>query len=150
MQQLREAHLRFGGGGGGIVSHEFTLDELGLAGTDDWEGYDYMVLEIRSSTPQRFLLGIDTDNGLHEKRTHVLPKAWVRLCIPLDYYREKPRPSNDLASTVNKPQNGVGFQHIEGLYIAEVLGEGIRITGRPNSRRVTANWGSGHCAMFAI
>ena len=42
------------------------------------------------------------------------------------------------------------FQHIEGLYIAEVLGEGIRITGRPNSRRVTANWGSGHCAQFAI
>ena len=40
--------------------------------------------------------------------------------------------------------------HIEGLYIAEVLGEGIRITGRPNSRRVTANWGSGHCAQFAI
>ena len=42
------------------------------------------------------------------------------------------------------------FQHIEGLYIAEVPGEGIRITGRPNSRRVTANWGSGHCAQFAI
>lgn len=35
----------------------------------------------------------------------------------------------------------IRFQHIEGLYIAEVLGEGIRITGRPNSRRVTANWG---------
>lgn len=44
----------------------------------------------------------------------------------------------------------IRFQHIEGLYIAEVLGEGIRITGRPNSRCVTANWGSGHCAMFAI
>lgn len=44
----------------------------------------------------------------------------------------------------------IRFQHIEGLYIAEVLGEGIRITGRPSSRRVTANWGSGHCAMFAI
>ena len=44
----------------------------------------------------------------------------------------------------------IRFQHIEGLYIAEVPGEGIRITGRPNSRRVTANWGSGHCAQFAI
>ena len=44
----------------------------------------------------------------------------------------------------------IRFQHIEGLYIAEVLGEGIRITGRPNSRRITANWGSGHCAQFAI
>ena len=44
----------------------------------------------------------------------------------------------------------IRFQHIEGLYIAEVPGEGIRITGRPNSQRVTANWGSGHCAQFAI
>lgn len=44
----------------------------------------------------------------------------------------------------------IRFQHIEGLYIAEVPGEGIRITGRPNSRRVTANWGSGHCAQFLL
>lgn len=108
--------------------HEFTLGELGLEGVDDWEGYRYMVLEIRSSTAQRFLLGIDTDNGLHEKRTHVLPGAWVRLCIPLDYYREKPKPSNDLAATVNKPMNGVGFQHVEGGTVGPLTGvKGIGI-----------------------
>ena len=37
----------------------------------------------------------------------------------------------------------IRFQHIEGLYIAEVLGEGIRITGRPNSRRVTETGAAG-------
>lgn len=105
-----------------IDSHEFSLKEIGVTGIDDWEDYDYMVLEIKSSTAQRFLLGIDTDNGLHEKRTHVLPGAWVRLCIPLDYYREKPQPSNDLAATVNKPQNGVGFQHIEGGTVGPLTG----------------------------
>ena len=89
---------------------------------DNWEGYNYMVLEIRSSTAQRFLLGIDTDNGLHEKRTHVLPGAWVKLCIPLDYYRQKPTPGGDLAATVNKPQNGVGFQHIEGGSVGPLTG----------------------------
>ena len=105
-----------------IDFHEFTLAELGLKGVDNWEDYTYMVLEIRSSTAQRFLLGIHTDNGIHEKRTHVLPKAWVRLCIPLEYYREKPKPAGDLAATVNKPQNGVGFQHIEGGTVGPLTG----------------------------
>jgi hypothetical protein len=105
-----------------IDFHEFSLEDLGLGNIDNWDTYQFLVLEIRSSTAQRFLLGIDTDNGLHEKRTHVLPKAWVRLCIPLDYYREKPRPSNDLAATVNKPQNGVGFQHIEGGTVGPLTG----------------------------
>lgn len=102
--------------------HEFSLAQLGLEGVDNWEDYQYMILEIKSSTAQRFLLGIDTDNGLHEKRTHVLPGAWVRLCIPLDYYRQKPTPSSDLAATVNKPQNGVGFQHIEGGSVGPLTG----------------------------
>ena len=106
----------------GVDFHEFSLAELGLKGVDDWEGDDYMVLEIRSSTAQRFLLGIDCASGLHEKRTHVLPGAWVRLCIPLEYYREKPKPAGDLAATVNKPQNGVGFQHIEGGTVGPLTG----------------------------
>lgn len=111
-----------------IDFHEFSIKDLGLAGIENWEPYKYMILEIRSSTAQRFLLGIDTDNGLHEKRTHVLPQAWVKLCIPLEYYREKPKPSNDLAATVNKPQNGVGFQHIEGGSVGPLTGvKGVSI-----------------------
>lgn len=105
-----------------IDSYEFPLAKLGENMPDNWEDYDYMVIEIKSSTAQRFLLGIDTDNGLHEKRTHVLPQAWVRLCIPLDYYRQKPTPGSDLAATVNKPQNGVGFQHIEGGTVGPLTG----------------------------
>jgi hypothetical protein len=114
----------------GVVSHtfdssqsidafEFTIDELNLP--SDWEAYDYLVLEIRSSTAQRFLMGIDTDNGLHEKRTHLMPQAWLRVSFPLEYYREKPRPSGSLASTVNKPR-GVAFQHIEGGTVGPLTG----------------------------
>jgi hypothetical protein len=103
-----------------IDSHEFTRKELGDLPAD-WEPYRYLVLEIRSSTAQRFLLGIDTDNGLHEKRTHLMPGAWLRVSFPLEYYREKPRPSTDLAATVNKPL-GVGFQHIEGGTVGPLTG----------------------------
>lgn len=103
-----------------VEARQFSLDELGGLPAD-WEGYDYLVLEIRVSTAQRFLLGIETDNGLHEKRTHLMPGAWLRVSLPLEYYREKPRPSTDLAATVNKPL-GVGFQHIEGGTVGPLTG----------------------------
>jgi hypothetical protein len=104
-----------------IDSHEFSLGELGKDFPVNWEDYKYLVLEIKSSTAQRFLLGIDADSGLYEKRTHVFPKAWVRLSIPLEYFREKPRPGNGLAATVNKPLT-VGFMHIEGGMVGPLTG----------------------------
>ena len=103
-----------------IDVHEFSLKELNI-GTDNWESYNFLVLEIKSSTAQRFLLGINTDNGLHEKRTHLMPQAWVQISLPLEFFREKPRPSNDLAATVNKPMR-VGFQHIEGGTVGPLTG----------------------------
>lgn len=104
-----------------IDSHEFPIKVLGDNIPENWQDFNYLVLEMKSSTAQRFLLGINTDNGLHEKRTHVFPKAWVRLSIPLEYFREKPRPGNGLAATVNKPLT-VGFMHIEGGTVGPLTG----------------------------
>jgi hypothetical protein len=104
-----------------IASAYFPLEQLGPDMPADWEAYEYLVLEIRSSSAQRFLLGIDTDNGLHEKRTHIFPKVWVRLSVPLDYFRSKPEPSRDLAATVNRPLT-VGFMHIEGGTVGPLTG----------------------------
>lgn len=104
-----------------IDSVELALKVLGPDFADNWEEFNYLVLEMRASTAQRFLLGIDTDNGLHEKRTHVFPQAWIRLSVPLEYFREKPRPANDLAATVNKPLT-VGFMHIEGGSVGPLTG----------------------------
>ena len=70
---------------GHVASVRIPLRQLGRDLPSDWEPYDYMVLEMRTSTAQRFLLGIETDSAIHEKRTHLLPKAWVRVSIPLAY-----------------------------------------------------------------
>ena len=97
---------------------------LGKLGRDlpaDWESYHFLVLELKSSSAQRFLLGIDTDNGLHEKRTHVFPEAWLRLSVPLAYFRSRPEPGRDLAATVNKPLT-VGFMHVEGGTVGPLTG----------------------------
>lgn len=96
-----------------VSSVLIPLDKLNKELPTDWEDYEYMVLEMRTSTAQRFLLGIETDSQVYEKRMHLMPQAWVRVSIPLTYYREKPKPGADLAATVNKPLK-VGFMHIEG------------------------------------
>ncbi|MBQ5996805.1 MAG: hypothetical protein IJL64_02925, partial [Bacteroidales bacterium] len=55
---------------GHIASVQIPLKRLNKDLPEDWEPYDYMVLEMRTSTAQRFLLGIETDSAIHEKRTH--------------------------------------------------------------------------------
>lgn len=89
-----------------VAGEKFSLKDLGLESSDTWDKYNYLVLEMKASSPQRFQIGFQTDWGYNELR--VMPYAigtWSRLCIPLRLYREKPRPSHDLASYNNIPFN---------------------------------------------
>ncbi|MDH6357677.1 hypothetical protein [Parabacteroides sp. PF5-9] len=89
-----------------VAGQKFSLKDLGLESSDSWDKYQYLELEMRASSPQRFQIGFNTDWGYNELR--VMPYAvgtWSRLCIPLRLYREKPRPSHDLASYNNIPFN---------------------------------------------
>ena len=43
----------------------------------DWDEYDYVTIEFRSTTPQRFQLGFTTDSGYNELRLiSYVPNAW--------------------------------------------------------------------------
>ncbi len=89
-----------------IAGQMFSLNDLGLQSSDTWDKYNYLVLELRPSSPQRFQIGFNTNWGYNELR--IMPYAvggWARLAIPLRLYREKPRPSHDLASLNNIPGN---------------------------------------------
>lgn len=71
----------------------------------DWDGYNYVVLEYKISTAQRFQLGFTTDWGYNELRImSYVPGAWNRLAIPLKYYTQLPDAAFDLAATNNKPR----------------------------------------------
>ena len=68
----------------------------------DWDGYNFVVLEYKISTAQRFQLGFTTDWGYNELRVmSYVPNAWNRLAIPLKYFTELPDPAHDLAATFN-------------------------------------------------
>ncbi len=71
----------------------------------DWTGYNYVVVEMKVSTSQRFFLGFTTSHGYDEVRIHsYVPGQWNRLAIPIRYYSEPPASGIDMASTYNKPR----------------------------------------------
>ncbi len=88
-----------------VSGGKFALNQINPQLPADWDGYNYVVIEFRISTPQRFHIGFTTDDGYNELRVmSYVPNAWNRLAIPLDYYRELPATAVDLAATFNKPR----------------------------------------------
>ena len=73
-----------------------------LAG--DWSAAQFLVVEFRSSTSQRFELGLVSPEGNVSKRIHPFAGVWVRASIPLRYYRQGLGDADELASTVNQPR----------------------------------------------
>jgi hypothetical protein len=88
-----------------VSTHQWTLKELNPALPSDWTPYDYLVLEFRASSSQRFELGLQTAGKLISKRIHPFPGVWVRASIPLRFYRGGLGNASDLAATVNQPRN---------------------------------------------
>ena len=80
-----------------------TTAELGLA--QEWSQMNFLVLEMRASSSERFELGLEGADGVVSKRIHPMPNVWVRASIPLSFYRQGLGDGNDLAATVNKSHN---------------------------------------------
>jgi hypothetical protein len=71
----------------------------------DWTDAEFLVVEFRSSTSQRFELGLISDEGNVSKRIHPFANVWVRAAIPLRFFRQGLGDADELASTVNQPRN---------------------------------------------
>lgn len=84
----------------GVATSEqkWTLQDLDPALPADWTGYDFLVLEMKASSPQRFELILYS--GEHAQRRQMQPFAnlWIRASVPLQYYRTQKRTGSDLAS----------------------------------------------------
>ncbi|MGA2748306.1 MAG: hypothetical protein ABSG59_05975 [Verrucomicrobiota bacterium] len=80
----------------------WTLKELNPDLPSDWSGYEFLTVELRSSTAQRFEFRIFTTNGLRHVRLQPFQGAWIRAALPLAYFRRPDRQGFDLASLGNK------------------------------------------------
>jgi len=88
---------------GRISEHKWPLKELAPEFPSDWSDYAFLVLDMTTSSPQRFSLWIYTTEG--ERRLMLQPfgqNALLRASIPLQYFKGKDQRGMDLASTNNR------------------------------------------------
>jgi hypothetical protein len=91
----------------GVLSeHRLTLPDLDPALPADWSGYTHLVLEMRTSSPQRFALWVYTADGA--RRVELQPfgqNVWLRAAVPLQYLIGRDKAGTDLASATNRRTN---------------------------------------------
>ncbi|MGQ9619596.1 MAG: hypothetical protein ACUVTX_01255 [Bacteroidales bacterium] len=92
----------------GVVSeHRLNLKELKPPLPADWREYTHLVIEMRTSSPQRFSIWIyqpDTTPA----RLMIQPfgqNVWLRASIPIGYFKGKDQSGTDLASANNRRTN---------------------------------------------
>lgn len=84
--------------------HTWTLKELNPDLPADWTGHEFLVLEFKASSSQRFDLGLETPQGRIAKRIGPFAGVWVRAAIPLRFYRQPAGDGIDMAATYNQPR----------------------------------------------
>ena len=88
-----------------VSGQKFALKDITPGLPSDWNNYNFVVLEFRISTPQRFHVGFTTKTGYNELRVmSYTPNGWNKLAIPLKFYKALPDAANDLAATYNQPR----------------------------------------------
>jgi hypothetical protein len=114
-----------------VSGQKFALKDISPGLPTDWDEYNYVAVEFRSTTSQRFQLGFTTDEGYNELRIiSYVPNAWNKLVIPLKLYRSLPDANADLAATYNQPRV-TGWVNLGGkrgpLHGVDSIGIRIRV-----------------------
>jgi hypothetical protein len=92
--------------GGVLCEHRLALKDIEPSMPSDWTGFTHLVMEMRTSTPQRFGLWVYTAGG--PRRIEMQPfgqNVWLRASVPLQYFKGMDQSGTDLASTNNRRTN---------------------------------------------
>ncbi len=88
-----------------VSGKKFAIRDISPGIPANWDGFNFVVLEFRITTPQRFQVGFTTETGYNELRVmSYCPNGWNKLAIPLRFYRALPDAAHDLAATYNQPR----------------------------------------------
>ena len=89
----------------GNSDQKWELKELNPELPSDWAGHEFLVLEMKSSSPQRFMLNLFSGDSVQRRQMQPLPNVWIRAAVPLQYFRQPNRSGHDLASVGKVPRN---------------------------------------------
>lgn len=88
-----------------VSGQKFAIRDITPGLPTNWDEYNFVVLEFKITTSQRFHVGFTTENGYNELRImSYTPNVWNKLAIPLKFYRRLPDAALDLAATYNQPR----------------------------------------------
>ena len=88
-----------------VSGQKFAIRDINPDLPLNWDEYNFVVLEFKITTAQRFHVGFNTKYGYNELRVmSYVPNAWNKLAIPLKFYRRLPDARIDLAATYNQPR----------------------------------------------
>ena len=105
---------------------QWPVQELNPVLPRDWSHHQFLTLELRSSTEQRFELRLHTNQGQRSVRLVPFPNVWVRVSVPLAYFQHLNHEGFDLASLANKPTPGCLINiHGDQGPITDVVGLGV-------------------------
>jgi hypothetical protein len=90
---------------GARSGHKWALKDLNPELPSDWSTFEYLVLEFRHSSPQRFYLFVYDKGG--PRRVVMQPYGqgvWVRASVPLKYFQRRDY-GNQMAAVNNRGTN---------------------------------------------
>ncbi len=88
-----------------VSGQKFAIRDISPGLPANWDDYNFVVLEFKITTPQRFHVGFTTETGYNELRVmSYTANGWNKLAIPLKFYRRLPDAALDLAATYNQPR----------------------------------------------
>ena len=113
------------------TEYKWSIKDLAPDLPSDWTDYNFLVLEMRASSSERFQLEIFTRDARVAKRIQPFQNTWVRAAIPLEFFRKPAREGFDLAATYNKHRDSYWININFGGWapIGEVAAIGVQMDG---------------------
>lgn len=98
-----------------ISEYRWNLKELNPQMPNDWSSFRFLVVEMKASSPQRFLLRLHTPQGESTVNIHPFQNVWIRAAIPLEMFSNAPESGTDMASLLNRQRTSY-FMFNRGPY----------------------------------
>jgi len=96
---------------GTLCEHKLAVKDLNTAIPSDWTSYTHLVMEMSTSSPQRFSIWLYRTDGTPARiMFHPFGQnVWLRASLPVQYFVSKDRSGMDLASANNRRTNSFWF-----------------------------------------
>jgi hypothetical protein len=96
---------------GTISEFRLNIKDISPELPSEWTGYTHLVMEMRTSSPQRFSIWLYRTDGT-PGRIKIQPfgqNVWFRASLPIKYFVGRDQSGNDLASATNRRTNSFWY-----------------------------------------